>query len=72
MLTEERIQYQDDFFLRKCSKYSRIFWMPHEWVAKCPLGGQSTTRSSWSLEPNPLLFRLGLGLADGPQLASIS
>jgi len=23
MLTEERIQYQDDFFLRKCSKYLR-------------------------------------------------
>ncbi|XP_059290050.1 LOW QUALITY PROTEIN: ATP synthase protein MI25-like [Lycium ferocissimum] len=39
------------------------FWdiMPHELVAKCALVGQSTTRSSWSLEPNPQLFRLGLG-----------
>ena len=69
MLREERIQYQDDFLSQEVQQVLEEFWdiMPHELVAKYPLGGQSTTRSSWSLEPKPLnLLRLGLGLADGP------
>ena len=27
MLTEEWIQYQDDFFLKKCRKYFTNFWI---------------------------------------------
>lgn len=53
MLTEERIQYTSDFFLRKCSKYLRNLG-PHDLVAQArSRRGQSTTRSSLSLEPNP-------------------
>ena len=54
MLTEEQIQYQDDFFLRKASTW-RILGYHALRVSpkKGPLGGQSTTRSSWSLKPKP-------------------
>ena len=79
MLTEERIQYQGNFFLRKCSKYFRNFRVNHKSLgragSKCWLGKRPVIRvQHWLLAHQrlrPLLFFYKTKKSNDGQLASV-